>query len=233
MKKINWADFLKIWTEVCSKTCPKLMEKISVELISTGAESDVWKVRAGFVWICKDMKENLKQHLLNDFVDFLNFYEFSNKGILHTIYLLFEAQKSVDLLASIWIQALLNSKIYSSDINSDSILKEIDEVTSNHLRDKFRYWYRNSTHKLPSVYEYPIYSQDYTANYERISNWSFYKKRPTIGNQEIKYFDSYYDTIEWIANNLKSFIDNYEIVWFDNYANPVIGGANPQDVYIE
>ena len=163
---ITWEKLYKCWGNYMWNAPSILKSPIAFEEIHIEYNRDGFIY--GYDWISHEKLEERKKIIENDVTQFLYFTQPSNKGTIHTLQMLLEAETSEEI-AAIWIYAITFEMLQNGlQGKSRKRLHQICRVTRQFLSERFCFWHHAMRKLVPEIYTNYLFDEVEFESFESI-----------------------------------------------------------------
>ena len=157
----TWGQLYEYW-ENCMWNAPSILKSpIAFEEIHIQYNRDDRYIY-GYDWIARLELQNRKKMIERDVIQFLYFTQPSNRGTIHTLQMLAEAESNEEI-AAIWMYAIAFEMLQNgSSGKARRYLHQICRVTRSFLSERFYFWHHAMRKLVPEIYtDYLIKDADF------------------------------------------------------------------------
>ena len=147
---VTWENLYECWKYNIWKA-PSILEKpIVFDEVNIDYNKDGFIY--GYDWLTQVQLQNRKNVIENDITQFLYFTETSNKGTIHTLQMLTEAETDEEI-AAIWMYAIAFELIQNCCCGkAQKYAYKICSVTQGFLSQRFCFWHHAMRKLVPQIY---------------------------------------------------------------------------------
>ncbi|WP_026487315.1 hypothetical protein [Caldanaerobius polysaccharolyticus] len=194
VKEITWENIWTYWKECASIYEPKLLIPLKIEKIYVNFKDANIYIH-GYDWIHINNYKKRIEYVTTRPIEFLYFGPCLNKGTLHTLEILAEAQDNIKDSAAIWLSAFTNEMMdslpYGWRGKGYSILYKVHIESYSQIKEKYFMWHHAMKKLLPEVcFSYEFLEGMSINSYRQIVELSVISSAQILNNYVAVEYDS-------------------------------------------